>query len=188
MTSLRISRPIRNSCRFAVRRRQSAGGEPQSDSCICRPVSRLPIRNSPLSSTLKTEVVLNPVRLTIRSTVRSPPVKHLDSLWRFHAIQRAAARWNMRLTISSRAGRCNCCYRAWSIGRHARCLAAFEARARELYEGSLARGLRKQIKPERLIISKAARSRRDGGFARDRLEQQEVLMAASGDPFTAQAR
>ena len=87
---------------------------------------------------LKTEVVLNPVRLAIRSISETPPVKHLDSLWRFHsnpkggceveyALDYQLASRSLQLLLSGMVD--------WAARKM---LAAFEARARAIYEGSLA--------------------------------------------------
>jgi len=84
---------------------------------------------------LKTEVTLNPVRLTIRSISDTPPVKHLDSLWRFHsnpkggceveyALDYQLASRSLQLLLSGMVD--------WAARKM---LSAFEARAKEVYGG-----------------------------------------------------
>src|SRR6185503_1866685 len=69
-------------CRSATvnRRRAEANGLIHLSSSLQIAYPKLAILE-----TLKTEVLLNPVRLSIRSTSDQAPVKHLESLSRFHA-------------------------------------------------------------------------------------------------------
>ena len=94
---------------------------------------------------LKTEVVLNPVRLTIRSNADTPPVKHLDSLWRFHANPKGGCEIEYALDYQLASRSLQLLLSGMVDWAARKMLAAFEARARELYEGSPARSSGKKL-------------------------------------------
>jgi len=87
---------------------------------------------------LKTEVVLNPVRLNIRSTSDQPPVKHLDSLWRFHSNPKGGCEVEYVLDYQLASRSLQLLLSGMVDWAARKMLAAFEARARTIYEGSLA--------------------------------------------------
>jgi coenzyme Q-binding protein COQ10 len=87
---------------------------------------------------LKTEVVLNPVRLTIRSMSDQPPVKHLDSLWRFHANPKGGCEVEYILDYQLASRSLQLLLSGMVDWAARKMLAAFEARARAVYVGSLA--------------------------------------------------
>jgi coenzyme Q-binding protein COQ10 len=89
--------------------------------------------------TLKTEVMLNPVRLTIRSMSDTPPVKHLDSQWRFHALPRGGCTVEYAIDYQLVSRSLQLLLSGMVDWAARKMLSAFESRARELYQGSSAR-------------------------------------------------
>lgn len=92
-----------------------------------------------LAETLKCQVVFDASRLSIRSTSNRPPLKHLDGIWRFHAspdggcevvytVDYQLVSRSLQLLLSGMFD--------WAARK---LLAAFEARAVELYGRPLAR-------------------------------------------------
>ncbi|MBL8906089.1 MAG: type II toxin-antitoxin system RatA family toxin [Rhizobiales bacterium] len=85
---------------------------------------------------LKTEVVLNPVKLHIRSTSDTPPVKHLNSLWRFHSSPQGGCEVEYVLDYQLASRSLQLLLSGMVDWAARKMLAAFEARARAIYAGS----------------------------------------------------